>query len=144
MGLSESNQQMLDTVNKSKKLKKSEKVRIKHTIQDGDKAVKEFGKALNGDTPHSSTSKAAARGEAKDVGGVAGQRLKAFIERVERLEEEKAGLAEDIKDVFAEAKGVGFDTTTIRRIIRKRKMEPQKRREADELFDLYMAAIGEE
>jgi uncharacterized protein (UPF0335 family) len=79
---------------------------------------------------------------ANDTGGVSGQRLKAFIERVERLEEEKAGLAEDIKDIMAEAKGVGFDTKTMRKIIRLRKMDAQKRQEEDELLELYKSAIG--
>lgn len=79
---------------------------------------------------------------ANDSGGVSGQRLKAFIERVERLEEEKAGLAEDIKDIMAEAKGVGFDTKTMRKIIRLRKMDKQKREEEEELLELYKSAIG--
>jgi len=83
-------------------------------------------------------------GEAKDVGGVTGQRLKAFIERVERLEEEKAALAEDIKDVMGEAKATGFDTKTMRKIIRLRKMNIEKRREEDELLDLYKSALGME
>lgn len=76
------------------------------------------------------------------MGGVAGQRLKAFLERIERLTEEKNGLAEDIKDVYAEAKGVGFDVKTMRKIIRLRKMDTEKRREEDELEELYKAAIG--
>ncbi|MCE7887448.1 MAG: DUF2312 domain-containing protein [Alphaproteobacteria bacterium PRO2] len=80
--------------------------------------------------------------EAKDVSGVAGQRLKSLIERIERLEEEKKGLADDVKDVYAEAKGVGFDGPTIRRIVKLRKMEPDKVREQDELLDLYKSAIG--
>ncbi len=79
---------------------------------------------------------------ANDTGGVSGQRLKAFIERVERLEEEKAGLAEDIKDIMAEAKGTGFDTKTMRKIIRLRKMDAQKRNEEEELLELYKSAIG--
>ncbi len=79
---------------------------------------------------------------AQDVGGVAGKRLKSFIERIERLEEEKAALAEDIKEVYAEAKGVGFDTKTMRKLIRIRKMDIEKRREEDELLELYKAAIG--
>ena len=77
-----------------------------------------------------------------DVGGVAGQRLTSFIERVERLEAEKAALMEDIKEIYAEAKGVGFDVKTIRKIISLRKMESEKRREADDLLDLYKSAIG--
>ena len=61
--------------------------------------------------------------ETKDVGGVAGQRLASFLERVERLEEEKAALMEDIKEVYAEAKGVGFDVKTMRKVIALRKMD---------------------
>lgn len=78
----------------------------------------------------------------KEVGGVAGARLKSFIERIERLEEEKAGIADDIKDVYAEAKGVGFDTKTMRKIISLRKLDTEKRREAEELLELYKTAIG--
>lgn len=81
-------------------------------------------------------------GEARDVGGVAGQRLRSFIERVERLEEEKSALMEDIKEVYAEAKGVGFDAKTMRKIVSLRKMDAEKRRESDELLDLYKSAIG--
>ncbi len=80
--------------------------------------------------------------DAKDVGGVAGQRLKSFIERIENLEEEKAALMEDIKEVYAEAKGVGFDAKTMRKIVSLRKMDSEKRREAQEILDLYTAAIG--
>jgi len=80
--------------------------------------------------------------EPRDVGGVAGQRLTSFLERVERLEEEKAAIAEDIKEVYAEAKGVGFDVKIMRRLIKLRKMEPDKRREENDLLDLYMSAIG--
>lgn len=79
---------------------------------------------------------------AKETGGVAGKRLLSFIERVERLEGEIGGLKDDVKDVYAEAKGVGFDTKTIRRIIKERKMSVEKRREEDELLELYKAAIG--
>lgn len=82
--------------------------------------------------------------EADDVGGVAGKRLVSFLERVERLEEEKAALAEDIKEVMAEAKAAGFEVKIIRRILKLRKMEVEKRREEDELLELYMAAIGME
>lgn len=77
-----------------------------------------------------------------DVGGVTGKRLKSFLDRVERLEEEKKGLADDIKDIYAEAKGVGFDVKTMRKILKLRKMEVEKRREEEELLELYKAAIG--
>ena len=79
---------------------------------------------------------------ANDTGGVSGQRLKAFIERIERLEEEKSGLAEDVRDIYAESKAVGFDVKIIRRVIKLRKMDAEKRREVDELLELYKAAIG--
>lgn len=80
--------------------------------------------------------------DTSDVGGVSGKRLKSFLDRVERLEEEKKGLADDIKMVYAEAKGVGFDTKTMRKILKLRKMEVEKRREEEELLELYKAAIG--
>lgn len=80
--------------------------------------------------------------ETRDVGGVAGARLKSYIERIERLEEEKSAIASDIKDVYGEAKGVGYDVKTLRKIVRLRKMDEEKRREEDELLDLYRAAIG--
>ena len=85
---------------------------------------------------------APAGAETKDVGGVAGKRLKAIVERIERLEEEKKGLADDIKDIYGEAKATGFDAKTIRKIVSLRKMDTEKRREADELLELYKAAIG--
>lgn len=80
--------------------------------------------------------------EIKDVAGVAGKRLKSFLERIERLEGEKSDLASDIKDVYAEAKGVGFEVKVMRRLIKLTKMDPQKRKEEDELLELYKAAIG--
>jgi uncharacterized protein (UPF0335 family) len=80
--------------------------------------------------------------ETADVGGVAGKRLKSFLDRIERLEEEKKSLADDIKDIYAEAKGVGFDVKTMRKILKLRKMETDKRREEEELLELYKAAIG--
>ncbi len=71
-------------------------------------------------------------------------RLKSFIERIERLEEEKAALAEDIKEIYGEAKAVGYDTKTIRKIVRLRKTNVEKRREEEELLELYKAALGME
>ena len=69
-------------------------------------------------------------------------RLKSFIERIERLEEEKAGISADIKDVYSEAKGTGFDVKIMRQIIRLRKMESADRQEQEELLDLYKRALG--
>jgi uncharacterized protein (UPF0335 family) len=75
-------------------------------------------------------------------GGVAGDRLRAFVERIERLEEEKKGMADDIRDVYSEAKSQGYDSKTMRAIVRLRKMEKNARDEAEALLDTYKAALG--
>lgn len=75
-------------------------------------------------------------------GGATGARLRSFIERVERLEEEKAALAEDIKEVFGEAKSDGFDVKIIRQILKIRKMDDADRAEQEALLETYMSAIG--
>ncbi len=75
-------------------------------------------------------------------GEVSGTRLKAFIERVERMEEEKKARSEDIKDIYSEAKATGFDPKIMRKIVSLRKKNIEKRREENELMDLYMSAIG--
>jgi uncharacterized protein (UPF0335 family) len=77
-----------------------------------------------------------------DVGGVAGERLKSFIERIERLEEEKRALTEDIKEVFAEAKGVGFDVKTMRQLIKLRRLDQDDLDEQEALLDTYKRALG--
>lgn len=77
-------------------------------------------------------------------GEVSSDRLRSFIMRIEKLEETKATMMEDIKDVYAEAKSTGFDVKTIRQIVSLRKVEVEKRREAEELLDLYKSAIGME
>lgn len=77
------------------------------------------------------------------TGGVAAERLRSFVQRIERLEEDKAGIAADIRDVYSEAKGEGFDVKVLRKIIGLRRKDPQQRREEDELLELYMAALGE-
>jgi uncharacterized protein (UPF0335 family) len=78
-----------------------------------------------------------------DVLNTAAQtRLKTIIERVDRLEEEKAGIANDIKEVFAEAKGEGFDVKILRKVVRLRKQDKAKRQEEEALLDLYLSAIG--
>ncbi len=69
-------------------------------------------------------------------------RLKSFIERIERLEEDKAVVANDLKEVFAEAKGEGFDTKIMRKVVRLRKQDVAARDEEEALLDLYMSAIG--
>lgn len=68
--------------------------------------------------------------------------LRAFIERIERLEEEKRATAEDIKDVYAEAKGTGFDAKIIRKIVSLRRQDVHKRKEEEEILDVYMSALG--
>lgn len=75
--------------------------------------------------------------------GISAQRLKSFIERIERLEEEKTGLTTDVKEVYSEAKGGGFDTKIIRHVIKLRKLDPQDRQEQEAILQLYMDAIGE-
>jgi uncharacterized protein (UPF0335 family) len=79
-----------------------------------------------------------------DVGGIAGERLRQFIERIERLEEEKKGIQDDIKDIYAEAKGTGYDPKIIRRIVSLRKKDKEERQEEEELLELYKAALGME
>lgn len=78
----------------------------------------------------------------KKVGGVAVDQLKSIIGRVEKLEEEKAGISADIRDVFAEAKGNGFDVKAIRTIIKMRKMDASEREEAENVLDTYLNALG--
>lgn len=80
---------------------------------------------------------------ATKVGGVAANRLRSFIERVERLEEDKAAILQDIKEVFSEAKGEGYDTKAMRQIIRLRKMDRADRQEAEAILELYLTALGE-
>lgn len=78
------------------------------------------------------------------TGGVAADQLRSFIERIERLEEEKTTLANDIKEVFAEAKMNGFDTPAMRQILKLRKMEQADRQEREEILTLYKRALGME
>lgn len=76
------------------------------------------------------------------VGGVAADQLRAILERIERLEEEKAGLAADIRDVFLESKHNGFDVKAIRKIIKIRKMDASEREEQETILDTYLIALG--
>ncbi|WP_029060648.1 DUF2312 domain-containing protein [Labrenzia sp. DG1229] len=77
-----------------------------------------------------------------DPGGVAADQLRAFIERVERLEEEKKVIADDIKDVYAEAKGNGYDVKILRKVVSLRKKQPHEREEEEAVLDLYLHALG--
>ena len=76
------------------------------------------------------------------AGTLARDHLRAFIERIERLEEEKASLMEDIREVYAEAKGTGFDPKVMRQVVRIRKMEPDQRQELEYVLDTYLSALG--
>ncbi|WP_040309024.1 DUF2312 domain-containing protein [Asticcacaulis biprosthecium] len=76
------------------------------------------------------------------ITGAAQSRLRTIIERVERLEEDRAVISNDIKEVYSEAKGEGFDTKILKRVVTFRKMDKVKREEEDAVFDLYISAIG--
>lgn len=75
--------------------------------------------------------------------GTAQTQLRTIIERVERLEEDKAGIMADLKEVYAEAKGSGFDTKIVRKVVRMRKQDKAKLSEEEALIDLYVSAIGD-
>ena len=79
-----------------------------------------------------------------EVGGVAGDRLRTIIERIERLEYEKKALSDDIREVYSEAKGAGFDIKIIRQIVRLRKMDASDRSEMEQVLDVYKRALGME
>ena len=80
----------------------------------------------------------------ESIGGIAAEALQQYVDRIEKLEEEKKALAEDIKQVYSEAKSTGFDTKILRKIISLRKIEEHERQEQEELLDLYKRAIGME
>lgn len=75
---------------------------------------------------------------------VSSERLKSFIQRIEKLEEDKASVSEDIKEIYSEAKSTGFDVKAIRSIVRLRKKTEHERREEEEILDLYKSSIGME
>lgn len=77
-----------------------------------------------------------------DVGGIAADQLASYVERIERLEEEKANLMADIKEVYGEAKSLGYDVKILRQIIRLRKMEEHERTEQEEILEVYKRALG--
>ncbi len=76
------------------------------------------------------------------AGPISADRLKSFIERIEKLDEERRAIGSDIKDVYSEAKGVGYDVKTMRKIISMRRMEPADRAEEETLLDVYKHALG--
>jgi uncharacterized protein (UPF0335 family) len=76
------------------------------------------------------------------VRGVSADRLRSFVERIERLEEEKAALAGDIREVYAEAKGAGFDVKVMRQVMRLRKLDKTARQEQEALLETYLRALG--
>ena len=82
------------------------------------------------------------RRDVTDVGGIGAKRLRSFIERIERLEDEKAALSADIREVYGEAKADGFDAKIMRQIVRLRKMDKADRQEQEELLELYKSALG--
>ncbi len=79
-----------------------------------------------------------------DTNSVDGGHLLAFIERIEKLEEEKRAIADDIKDVYSEAKGTGFDPRIMRKIVSLRRQDKSKRQEEEEILGLYLSALGME
>ena len=77
-----------------------------------------------------------------EVGGIAADQLASYVERIERLEEEKANLMADIKEVYGEAKALGYNVKILRQIIRLRKMEDHERTEQEEILEVYKRALG--
>ncbi len=84
----------------------------------------------------------AARAPTVDTESVAQDQIRAFVERIERMEEEKRAIADDIKEIYAEAKGNGFDTKVLRQVVKIRKQDHSERMEQEALLELYMAALG--
>ena len=90
--------------------------------------------------PYASTPQ---KDESDAIGTAAREQLKAFVARIERLEEEKKSLSDDLKEVYGEAKSMGFDTKVVRKVISLRKQDRNERAEQEALLDLYLSAIGE-
>jgi uncharacterized protein (UPF0335 family) len=90
----------------------------------------------------SSSMSAKLKSDESEVGGIAADRLRSIVERIERLEEERKALGSDIKDIYSEAKSAGFDVKVLRTIIRLRKQEPADVEEQETLLDLYRQALG--
>jgi uncharacterized protein (UPF0335 family) len=108
-------------------------------------AAKQIGQKVSGqDAAETAQTEAFTRKEtgASDAHGVARDQLRAFIERIERLEEEKATIATDIKDVYGEAKSTGFDAKILRKVISIRKQDADERMEQEAVLDTYLQALG--
>lgn len=82
------------------------------------------------------------KGHNSSPAGFASDQLRSFVERIERLDEDKRAILDDIKDVFAEAKGVGFDTKILRKVLAIRKQDKSEREEQEAILDLYLQALG--
>jgi uncharacterized protein (UPF0335 family) len=89
-----------------------------------------------------SRARQAKRDETQETGGIAADRLRSLIERIERLEEERKALGSDIKDIYAEAKSAGFDVKVLRQLISIRRKEPAEVEEQESLLDIYRRALG--
>jgi uncharacterized protein (UPF0335 family) len=94
------------------------------------------------DADKAAVSKSASKKSSDEVHGIAVDRLRSIIERIERLEEEKKALSSDIKDIMAEAKSAGFEPKALRRVLAARRMEAQEREELEGLLEVYMHALG--
>lgn len=92
--------------------------------------------------PHADQANDTAEGADTEVGGIAADRLRSIVERIERLEGERKALGADIKDIFAEAKSAGFDVAVVRKLLALRKKEPAEVEEQETLLDLYRRALG--
>ena len=101
-----------------------------------------YDENTSGESQVEETSSSDAAPVPGEIAGITADRLRGFIERVERLEEEKKAIADDIKEVYGEAKSLGFDTKIMRKIVSLRKLEQQERMEQEELIDVYKHALG--
>lgn len=108
-----------------------------HTAENRALNAEIKGTGAKGDTPMFKEKEMSS-----DVNGVARDQLRSLVERIERLEEEKKDLVSDIKDIYAEAKGVGFDTKVLRRVVAIRKQDQNERLEQEAILDLYLHALG--
>jgi uncharacterized protein (UPF0335 family) len=104
--------------------------------------IPDWGAAIVGARRRGAAGRRGTRKIMADFGGIAGDQLKSLIERIERLEEEKRTLGEDIKEVYAEAKGTGFEPKIMRQLIKIRKMDKDEHDEQESLLDLYKRALG--